>query len=92
MTDEAMADFTPLGALINDEQARADSLTENIVLMNEVRGGVGGADLVLRVDEEFAGGVAQGAGLLVKGFTEALQSEDAQCVLGYCHKPFWTLL
>ena len=49
-------------------------------------------DLVLGVDDKLAGSVAQGAGLLVEGFTQPLQSQNAQRVLGHSHKPFWALL
>lgn len=49
-------------------------------------------DLVLRVDDELARGVAQGTGLLIEGFTQPLQSQNAQRVLGHSYEPFWTLL
>lgn len=44
------------------------------------------------MDDKFARRVAQGAGLLVEGFTQPLQCQNAQCVLGHSHKTFWTLL
>lgn len=50
------------------------------------------ADLVLRVDDELARGVAQGAGLLVEGLTQPLQGQNAQCAFGNCYKALWTLL
>ena len=47
---------------------------------------------MLRMDDKFARRVAQGTGLLVEGFTQPLQRQNAQRVLGHSHKPFWTLL
>ena len=49
-------------------------------------------DLMFRVDDELAGGVPQWARLLVEGLAQALQGQNAQCVLGNSYKALWTLL
>lgn len=62
------------------------------VLLNHEKSCGRVTNLVLRMDNESARGVAQRAGLLIEGFPQPFQCQDAQCVLGYSHKPLWTLL